>query len=141
MSHEYQNLILIYKELTNKCKDKQKKKQYNKLLAKIEAYDVTSPETNKMLKMYQKKLQIDFMVDFWLAKFAKDSADDSDFEDEDYGHKKEYVQKIRNWHHKQNEMISDLFMGTMIIDEDQTYAVNLVGKLAAETKSSKKKKK
>ena len=100
MSHEYQNLILIYKELANKCKDKQKKKQYNKLLAKIEAYDVTSPETNKMLKMYQKKLQIDFMVDYWLAKFAKDSSDDSDFEDEDYGHKKEYVQKIRNWHHK-----------------------------------------
>ena len=50
--------------------------------------------------MYQKKLQIDFIIDYWLAKFAKDSLEDPDFEDEDYGHKKEYVQKIRNWHHK-----------------------------------------
>ena len=56
MSHEYQNLILIYKELASKCKDKQKKKQYNKLLAKIQAYDVTSKQTYQMLKMYQKKL-------------------------------------------------------------------------------------
>ena len=43
------------------------------------------------------------MMDYWLAKFAKDS-EDSDFED--YGPKKEYVNKIRHWHHKQNEINS-----------------------------------
>jgi hypothetical protein len=52
MSYEYQNLILIYKELSNKCKDKTKKKQYNKLLACIEAYDVSKPETKQIIKKY-----------------------------------------------------------------------------------------
>ena len=64
------------------------------------------------------------MMDFMLAKYAQDSAD-SDFEDDEP--KINYVSKIKKLHHRQNDINFELFNGTFIIDEDQTYAINLVG--------------
>lgn len=74
--------------------------------------------------MYQKKLQADFIVDYWLGKYKIDSAD-SDFED--YGPKAFYLKKLKKWREKQNNINNDLFFGAIIVEEDQTYAFNLVG--------------
>lgn len=79
MKYEYQNLKLIYQELATKVKDKQKKKTSAKMLELLEAFDIDGPETKAILKKYQKKLQTDDVMDYWVCKFAMDSTD-SDFE-------------------------------------------------------------
>ena len=56
MKHEYQNLILIYKDISQKHKEKSKKKSAVKLLDLIESYDISSPSTTQMLEKYQKKI-------------------------------------------------------------------------------------
>ena len=98
----------------NKKRKEQAVKFYNCLVD----LDIESRDVNKILKLYCKKHQSDYMINYSITKFCQLYSQEGGGNKEDL---ERWYLRIRHFMVKNQNLESDLFNNTEIVDIDQTY--------------------